>query len=264
METNIHRKEEAIQSVWLKMAEANSDAESRCTDGLLFRGPISYADGYWSRKKGEEETLWRNAPRKLLILTKDLNDDEGWDVRQETGRYNEIAFSYERAISFYKNLRMWSYLMLKGEIGNIPSFKDARNMNIVGPFYETAPIARVNCKKQVGGGSISDTLLMQYLETYAEPLMQQIRLYDADIIYCCGFSNDRNIIMDFVWAHYLTDLESVPNTDGWFYYSPSTGKLVVNSYHPSARIGYEETYYGLADAYGETLKWIKEKYNKTF
>lgn len=41
METNIHRKEEAIQSVWLKMAEANSDAESLCTDGLLFRGPIS-------------------------------------------------------------------------------------------------------------------------------------------------------------------------------------------------------------------------------
>lgn len=264
MTDNIHKKEEAIQKQWLKMAQDHNDAESLCTDGILFRGPINYIDGFWARAKGDEENKWTEAPRRLLILTKDLNDDDGWDIRQETGRYNEVAFSYERAIAFYKNLRMWSYLMLTGQPDRMPSYKEARNMNIVGPFYETAPIARVNCKKQVGGSSISDATLMKYLETYAPLLKEQIALYDANIIYCCGFSNDRNIILDFVRSHYLTDLMPVPDTEGWFYYSPSANKLVVDSYHPSARIGYEDTYYDLSDAYGIALKWIKNNYNLDF
>lgn len=264
MANNIHQKEEDIQKRWLKMAEANNDAESLCIDGLLFRGPISYEDGFWSRIKGDEESKWEKSKRRLLILTKDLNDDEGWDIRQETGRYNEIAFSYERAVAFYKNLRMWSYLILTGQPDHMPSFKEARNMNTAGPFYESAAIARVNCKKQVGCGTISDAILMTYLETYAPLLKEQIALYDANIIYCCGFSSDRNIILDFVRSHYLTDLILVPDTDGWFYYSPSTGKLVVNSYHPSARIGYEDTYYDLSAAYDTALKWIKNNYNIEF
>lgn len=262
MAEEIHKREEEIQEEWLRMATANNDAESLCTDGLLFRGPISYEDGFWSRVKGDEERRWLEAPRRLLILTKDLNDDEGWDIRQETGRYNEIAFSYERAIAFYKNLRMWSYLMLFGQIGNMPTFKTARDMNVTGPFYESAPIARVNCKKQVGNGSISDATLMRYLEAYAPLLKQQIALYDANIIYCCGFSNERNIILDFVRAHYLPDLMPIPGCDGWFYYSPSARKLVVDSYHPSARIGYEDTFYDLEKAFEVALKWIKDNFNR--
>lgn len=264
MADSIHTKEEEIQDRWLVMARNHNDAESLCTDGLLFRGTISYKNGFWSRVKGDEERKWEEAARRLLILAKDLNDDEGWDIRQETGRYNEVAFSYERAISFYKNLRMWSYLVLTGRAGQMPSFKEARDMNVAGPFYESAPIARVNCKKQVGSGSISDAVLMSYLDTYTPLLKEQIALYDADIIYCCGFSSDRNIILDFVRSHYLTDLVPVPGTDGWIYYSPSTNKMAINSYHPSARIGYEDTYRDLANAYDIALRWIKVNYNLDF
>ena len=137
-------------------------------------------------------------------------------------------------------------------------------MNVSGPFYEIAPIARINCKKQIGGNSISDATLMNYLKQYADLLKEQIALYDANIIYCCGFSNDRNIILDFVRSHYLTDIMPVPGSEGWFYYSSSTGKLVIDSYHPSARIGYEETYLDLADAYEKTLVWLKANYNINF
>ncbi len=264
MTEDIHKIEEEIQKQWLKIALDNNDAESLCTDGLLFRGPIRYENGFWTRSKGDEEKIWAESPRRLLIITKDLNDDEGWDIRQETGRYNEVAFSYERAVAFYKNLRMWSYLILTGHPGRMPSFKEARNMNIAGPFYETAPIARVNSKKQVGGSSISDATLMTYLKEYSSLLKAQIELYDANIIYCCGFSNERNIILDFVRSHYLTDLMPIPGTDDWFYYSRSANKLVVNSYHPSARIGYEDTYYDLSHTYDIALKWIKDNYNLNF
>lgn len=94
---NIHQQEEALQAEWLREAERFGDADELCADGLLFRGEISNRDGYWHRERGDEEGTWNAAPRRLLILTKDLNDDEAWDIRQETGRTNTIAFNYEQA-----------------------------------------------------------------------------------------------------------------------------------------------------------------------
>ena len=264
MANNIHQQEEDLQRRWLAQASRNNDAESLCTDGLLFRGPISFRDGAWHREKGPEEAIWAAAPRRLLILTKDLNDDEGWDIRQETGRYNEAIFSYERAIAFYKNLRIWSYLMLTGQPDRMPSFKDARNMNIVGPFYEAAPIARVNSKKQVGKESIADNVLKHYLEAYSTLLRDQISLYGANIIFCCGCSGDTNLLLDFVRSQCLPDLQLIPDTGDWMYFSPSAGAIAVNSFHPSARIGYEDTFYKLAAAFQSALKWIRTNYNINF
>lgn len=256
----IHQDEERIMSRWTGMARANDDAEQLVTDGLLFRGEIYWKDGCWHRSQGNEEELWENAPRKLLILTKDLNDDEAWDIRQETGRLNTMIFSYERAIPFYKNLRMWCYGLLNASAEDYPPFREARDMKISGPFYEIAPLARVNCKKQVGEGSISDIAFMQYMEAYAEPLKAQIALYDADVILCCGSSRGRNLTMDFVKSQYLTDLTPVRGTDNWIYLSPSAEKVVVNSYHPSARIGYEDTYEDMMRAFCIGMSEIKGKY----
>ena len=96
-------------------------------------------------------------------------------------------------------------------------------------YYETAPIARVNCKKTVGSEKCPNGVLQKHLETYCDLLLKQIDLYDADVILCCGGSN---LIKDFIKKAYLPDLEKVKETD-WMYYSKSTNKLVVNSYHPS-------------------------------
>lgn len=265
MSTNIHSQEEAIQEKWQKMAHCHNDDESLCMDGLLFRGEPYFKDGCWHRDRGDEEKVWATAPRRLLILTKDLNDEEGWDIRQETGRLNTVVFNYERAIPFYKNLRMWSYLLLKGTKDGCPEFDEARKMNVTGPFYEIAPIARVNCKKQVGGGSVSDSTLLRYLDTYSQLLKEQIAVYqDANILLCCGCSNDRNLILDFVKSQYLPDIVPIPDTGDWMHFSPSTGKLVINSFHPSARIGYEETYNNLSQAYKTALKWIQTNFDKSF
>lgn len=261
MNKKIKVLEKNILTEWKQLAQKNNDAENFSEDGLLFRGEIYYENGCWHRKEGDEEQRWAEADRRLLILTKDLNDSEAWDIKQETGRRNTAAPSYDMAIAFYKNLRMWSYGLLNTTAEHNTPFDTAKNMDISGPFYEQAPIARVNCKKQCGSSSIKDATFSHYLETYAMPLKRQIAIYDADIIICCGCSSGHNRILDFIKAQYLTDLTMVPDCDNWIYYSPSTGKIAINSYHPSARIGYENAYCGMIDNYHKALKYIKKHYN---
>ena len=63
-------------------------------------------------------------------------------------------------------------------------------------------------------------------------------MYDADLILCCGGDG---VIKDFVKEHYLPDLEKFSDK-GWVYYSPTTQKIVINSYHPSYLKKSEEMY----------------------
>ncbi len=252
----LHAQEEETQARWHRHATDLGDGEELAVDGLLFRGKPQYYDGSWHREKDEEEAQWAKARRSLLILTKDLNDEEAWDIRHETGRYNTVVFNYDRAMPFYKNLRMWSYGLLNATADGYPDYSIASNQQIVGPHYESAPIARVNCKKQVGGGSISNATLKSYLETYAQFLVEQIGIYKASIILCCGNSGEQNLILDFVKSQCLPDLEYVPDSDGWVYYSPSTKTIVIDSFHPSARIGYEETYNQMMTGYVKALRHL--------
>lgn len=94
--------EQQILDEWRRFAESKHDAEEFSEDGLLWRGLIYYADGSWHRREGNEEELWLNAKRRLLILTKDLNDTEAWNIRQETGRQNTAVFSYQYGAPFIK------------------------------------------------------------------------------------------------------------------------------------------------------------------
>ena len=83
-----HDLEEGIFEEWRERSRGNGDGTEIAPDGLLYRGAFSYEDGYWSRRPGDEEGRWERAERRVLILTKDLNDEEAWDVRCETGRRN--------------------------------------------------------------------------------------------------------------------------------------------------------------------------------
>lgn len=249
--SEIKNTENLLQKKWLQESMAKGDGNNLVTDGLLFRGKIYYENGCWHREEGEEERQWIDASRRLMILTKDLDDIDAWDIRQETGRRNTVAFDYNSSAPFYKNLRMWVYGLLNMKGGRCPDYGIASNMDISGPYYEKAPLVRINCKKQCGGASINDNVLDIYLTRYADLLKSQIELYDASILLCCGCKGGNNVILNFVRSFYLTDLECVPGTGNWIYYSPSTRKLVINSYHPSSRIGYEQNYVGMMDAYEE-------------
>ena len=50
------------------------------------------------------------------------------------------------------------------------------------------------------------------------------------LILCCGGSG---AIKNFVKSHYLPDLQVFSEKEAWVYFSPSTRKVVIDSYHPT-------------------------------
>lgn len=202
------------------------------SDGLLYRGAYELIGGCWERRPGNETELWNNASCRLLILTKDTTRaSEMDDIRIETARKNHTGTVAVAATTpFHRNLTLWSYALLNTmQGGEAHPYDNTPSWDELSTHYATAPIARVNCKKQIGVSTIQDTDLGSHMERYAHFLREQIALYDADIILCCG---GHGIIKDFVKQHYLPDLQCF-SSDGWVYYSPTTRKVVIDSYHPT-------------------------------
>ena len=68
------------------------------------------------------------------------------------------------------------------------------------------------------------------MKEYADLLCEQIRLYGADIILCCG---GQGIMVDFIKENLYTDLEQV---NGHCWYSAEANVLVVKQYHPNYNV----------------------------
>lgn len=255
-----HEREDELFARWMqrcKELDGINPVEDFAYDGLLFRGEYVHSNGCWERQPGNETELWNNAPCRILILTKDVTRNGGLeDVRIETARKNHTGNEILTTDAiFYSNLMLWSYALLNAARGGkITTYETTPSWDQLREHYCSAPIARVNCKKEIGQSSIANSLLKAHINRYADLLCEQIAMYDADIILCCGGSG---IIKDFVKQHYLPDLVR-HSDDGWVYYSPSTAKIVIDSYHPSwPKFNKEEQ---IAEKYAQMMADVKSFY----
>ena len=222
------------------------------SDGVLFRGEYVHIGGCWERRAGDETAQWNNAPCRLLILTKDAPCSSGLDdIRIETFRKNHTGHKLMASpLAFHRNLSLWSYALFQAlREGCFRAYDDLPDWDTLREHYDTAPIARVNCKKQIGASSIDDAELGAHIERYASFLAEQVAMYDADILLCCGGGG---IIKDFVKQHYLPYLKQF-SSDAWVYFSPSTRKIVIDSYHPS----YAKSFENMELCYTQMLNDVK-------
>ena len=240
--TSYKEREEALFAEWKEAYRLKDgidpDTDFAC-DGLLFRGEYEQICGCWQRCSGNETELWNGAPCRLLILTKDVTRySEMNEIRIETARKNHTgAHIVASGYAFLRNITLWSYALLNAlQGGDIVPYDDTPDWEGLREHYATAPIARVNCKKQIGASSIKNAELAAHIERYAAFLVRQVKMYDADVILCCG---GRGIIKDFVKKYYLPDLERF-SSHGWVYHSPSTRKVVIDSYHPTYAKSFEK------------------------
>ena len=233
-------QEEKLFERWTQRARKLRDADMITKDGLLYRGEVWWDGLCQVHKPANEEQLWNDAGMRLLVLTKELFEEDCWDIRTETGRVPSPRLTVRTALRFFPNLELWAYGLL-----TIPDRKPTRLQG----FYENAPIARVNCKKQPDMKAASNAVLQKYMDNYSDLLKEQITMYKADIILCLG---GQGIMINFLQKNVYPDLEEV-NSHCW--YSPSANVLAVKQFHPCYNVySRKEMYTNMINDYQAFLK----------
>jgi hypothetical protein len=233
---------------WEKKSEKDGYSNF-CGDGLIFRGGNweIEKDGKWyyGKSEGNEEILWEEAPKRILFLLKDTNNNPNDDDAREfrPGADGKI-------ILHYKNLAFWLFgLLAFDETKDAPAFDTLNFWEDVFPVFDTKPYAIVNCKKESGSSSIDNQTLLNHINNYAQFIKEQISILDPDIIVCGGGSS---LIIDFVEKNIYPDLVAVNN---WICYDEKNAKVIIDSYHPSYfGISMAEIYSQMMNAYKEFLE----------
>lgn len=216
--------------------------KSICFDGILNRGEFVYnKDGkYWSRKsRGDEEERWSNSKLRILCITKDSNegvgedsdsDDSGWDIRCESGR-NNGSEEIKITATFYKNyMAVVSLISSCCQCALAPNMPlEVNNTELCRCIWEEIPLARINLKKQPGGGSISKSLLASYATFYKEVLIKQIKSLNANVIICTS-AVGMNLLKE-IYDLERVNAEHLGTKRDWVYVAPKNNITVINSYH---------------------------------
>ncbi|MBR5093352.1 MAG: hypothetical protein IKX32_07770 [Bacteroidales bacterium] len=246
---NYHDREEQLFERWAKRAQKLHESDEITKDGLLYRGELWFDGFNQVCRPADEEQQWDDAGMRLLVLTKELNEDDGWDIRGESGRVPSPRLTCRTAQRFFPNLELWVYGLMNIPDRTVATFSRADNPTRLQGFYENAPIARVNIKKQPDIKSASNMVLQKYMRDYADLLTEQITMYNADLIFCIG---GQGVMVKFLMDQVYKDLEQV-NDHLWF--SPSADVAVVKQYHPNYNVySRQEMYTSLMKDYQAFLK----------
>lgn len=238
---------ERILNEWRKSNEEHGEKKF-ADDGIMYRGQIddNSTERYESDNK-QENKMWNEAPLRILFLTKDQNAGgyDAWDVRGETGN-----LSY----AFFRNLMYQLYGLVNTKPGYKADYKFTNEQAI--ELYNTFPIARINAKKEAGVSSVSNNTLRFYIERDSKFLKEQILNLDADIIVCCGYSDNieesGSLLLNFLKNECYCSLNKLD--DNWIYFDEDKNKIAINNWHLSSRMGSEEWYNQITSAYHRFLE----------
>lgn len=246
---NYHKKEEQLFERWAQRAKQLRESTEITKDGLLYRGELWFDGFNQVRRPGDEEQLWEDAGMRMLVMSREFAEDDGWDIRGESGRVPSPRLTCRTAQRFFPNLELWVYGLMNIPDRKVMTFARADNQTRLQGFYENGPIARIVCKKQPDLKSASNLVMQKYLRDYADLLTEQVKLYNADIILCVG---GQGVMVKFLGEHVFPDLKQV-NDHVW--YSASEGVAVVKQYHPNYNVySRKDMYTAMIDDYQAFLK----------
>ena len=262
MKDYVGRNQE-ILNIW-KAKFPQEIREKFAEDGIMNKGEFCSGDNdEVFKNSGNENELWNVAPLRVLFLTKDENlyEDEitVWDVKKETfhqrgTRSNQNIISNS---TFYRNEANILYGILNTRVDNMICFHEFSREDAL-KFSDEVVFARINCKKEGGGGTISDVELQNAIEKYFDDLKDQILELDADIIICCGHQQEKNVILNALYKIYPDEFKYIGLGFGkgtGLHYNENRNKLAIDAYHLAYLTGGEELrYYEVVGAYYEFLK----------
>lgn len=239
---SIHEEEDRILEELSNNCPASIDKDKLVPDGLHYLGKLSYEEnGCWERDPGNEEERWEDIcdqKRGLVVLTKDLNDDQVWDIRIDHGRKNNIADPTPSRKGFYENLRRWIYgLMTMSDSREMPEYPTTEDVQ--GHFVEQ-PWVRMNLKKELGKGSVRDSVLHANIEATKESLKEQLKLYRRASIYIdCAKGEGIELLKQM----YPDIISFSSGEKPRISYSEEYRFIIIDSHHPSYPRMKRRTYY---------------------
>ena len=262
---NIREKEEAILAEYCKIAKKRHE-KYVVKDGLPFCGKIIMNGCNWERTPGDEEIVYQRMPLKILLITKECPESsETEDLRTESFRVNNTQNGGIETIDmlFHHNIlsTIWGLTHYSNIQKRCPYWDDKENpwtWDMARKLFETAPIPRINVKKTAGNNISNPTTLRSYMYDvdYRPLITKQILLYDADIIVCCGYSDNieesGSLLLNFLKNECYPSLNKLD--DNWIYFDEDKNKIAINNWHLSSRMGSEEWYNQITSAYHRFLE----------
>ena len=188
-----------------------------------------------------DEDAYLASPKKILFVMKEANSPGGgdWDLREtlrDGGR--EATFN---------NLTRWVEGIL-----SLPDDKPWEKMEVIDEGRRKdalQKIAIVNLKKSPGGHTTNPLELDAVAREDRSFLERQFKIYDPDIIICCGTQpGDR-----FHELKPYSDSTWVSTKRGVLYFEHKPKHFVILHAHPEARCADNFLYYSLIDAVQEIL-----------
>ena len=224
----------------LKEAYKNNN-ETFNYDGLVFRGEAKRnADGNWYYESGDEVDLWNNNDgKRIMVLTKDLPNDSEQDIRRWTGRDNEFEEQVIDQNLFFQNLVRWVVGIYSILNGNEIKYNELSEKEWLERF-DNVPLVRINVKKNKGNSYCPTNVLAEYIDRYKEYLLEQITMYEADVIVCCGFEDRRVSCIKQLFGdkfEYVKLNIGKQSEDGkWILKGRMNDKevVIINMWHPSS------------------------------
>lgn len=109
-------------------------------------------------------------------------------------------------------------------------------------------IGIINIKKEIGKSESNNQELEWYAKNNRKFLLEQINIYDPELIICCGTSYYYNFISK-------TNKKWSQSSYGVDYYERKEGKYVISWKHPQWRVSGNMMYYPLIESIREILKY---------
>lgn len=193
-----------------------------------------------------DEVAYLSSTRRILFVLKEVNSSEtqAWDLRGFLYGGGHAA-TWDTITRWVEGIRALP-VDLAWEAVSQP--KLTVNERIDRRINALRSIAVINLKKTPGTHTANVKQLYEAARADRDLIWQQIHLYEADLIICCGVGD---------LFRELALLDAQPNKSqtrrGVSYYDLGSDRYVIDYLHPEARCAGNLLYYGLIDALRELL-----------
>lgn len=245
-------------------------------------------DGIIRKRNKDEATIereWEQNKMRVAFLIKDQNqgkkgpwndDARNWLIPMETDDTTEKKRRKTRnwnvSNKFLRNIAQTLWGITNSKPGNLmPNTGIYTHFDKIQKCFHEVPFALIECKKQGGKASIDDDTLSYYLETYKGLLYKELDILEPHIFVC---TNERiyKFIQDYIkeYKYKGTDLTPVRSLKEGREFEPSilihwpSKTIILCSYHPSARMTYEDFFDGVVahyNAFAQSEDDYKKFYN---